>query len=134
MADLFTYIGYFFNKNNLPEEELEEGRKTLFMALRFMSMHKNSLSCSMRANIYHRKLPKWAVEKFIYYTLKRQNAPRISYIKNPSKKTKNNKQEEIIIDKFMDYLHCNDYHAIQTMQLLEEQGVNVYEMFGQKEK
>jgi len=126
--EFFDYIKNLFTKG----EEITSTSEypNMWMVNRFISGSPISFEIAQELNLYLSRLPDWAAAMFLYRTIpKTERAPWLVY----SKKQVLPYPEELIA-KISGCLNCSTISAIQYISLLENSGVDTYQLFGLKRK
>jgi hypothetical protein len=122
---LFDFVSNCFTK----EEKVTSSKyqfDNYYIITRFLSMNKSSFVTSVYVNNVANKLPKWMVGCLLYWVTPKMYTPRINYIK----KDKLVKKEEELIQRAMDKFCCSRTHALQCVNILKKEGVNLTYFLG----
>lgn len=102
-----------------------------YMVIKWLSMCPSTIMPAIRANEIAHGLPNWAVGCLLNNLIRRREArPRIDYIHGK----KEEKLDEELVLKLSRYLGYNRKRAQAALLILRAEGVNLYEVFGLKEK
>jgi len=120
---MFNKIKNIFEKNELPD--INKKSNDVFMINRFLSMTPESFFESQKSNEFNGKIPSWASELLLYYTVEKQHAPRISYIKKKASKV-DKKLLKLVCDSF----HCSNNQGEEVIEIFKLKKINIKNIFG----
>ena len=124
-TELFPFLENLFNKRKFIDSK--ESFKEQYMAIKFLSLYPGTFSLAAEANRLSSKVPGWAVNALLFHSIKKQRPPRFQYPKG-EEKTKTWPKEAV--QKIARHLCCSEAHAIQTINIISQQNVNILESLG----
>jgi len=135
-TELFEAIENFFTKRDPVTTATDF--KEIYMAIKFLSLHPSSFSAAVEANRLSTKIPNWATNCFLFYSIPKGKQPRIAYPKSE----KENIWPKELIDKVCENFQCAPHHACQIIEILnkidpliiESMGVEVKKSVGDNRK
>lgn len=127
--DIFPILNNFFTKEqsarNMPL------RNNGYMIIKFLSLYPVTFNVADKANKLSTKIPEWAVNYFLFYSIPRQRVPRATY---PKSTAKEKQWDKILMAKVMQVFNCGMDHAGQILNILSGIDKNIIETFGVETK
>ena len=116
---LFDQIQNLYEKDTVVTTETKP--ESIYMTNRFLSLSIRGFLAASECN--ESKMPEWAKMPFLYYSIKKQPRPRITYPKAETITISARRKRAIqrVCDKF----GVKEYHGIQILMLLEQQGFKI---------
>jgi hypothetical protein len=87
------------------------------MAIKFLSLYPGAFVVADEANRLMAKIPPWATNMYLFYSIDKQRPPRIAY---PKKETPKKSFPKEMLSKIMGKFCCTEEEAFQTLCILEK--------------
>jgi hypothetical protein len=124
--DLFSFIENLFNKKTYIDST--NPFKESYMTIKFLSLYPGTFTLATQANRLSMKMPYWATNAFLFHSIKKQRAVKISYPKGAE--TKEKKWPPEAIEKISRQCCCSVEYSIQMLRILESQNPLILESLG----
>lgn len=121
--ELWKYLNNLYEKN-IPITT-ESAFKDYFIVIRFLSLYPPAFYAAVQANrLSGKNVPSWMIGVLLYNLVPKEiKAPWRKYIKADIEKLSDKRKKAI--RKVGQLFNCSDYHAQQTLWLLEKQGFHL---------
>lgn len=116
---LFAQLENLYTKEQKVTTETKP--ESNYMILRFLSLSVRGFLAATDCNAS--KLPEWAKLPYLFYTLKKGQLPKMNYPKAEKEQLTPRRKKALlrICQKFC----VKEFHGMQIMLLLEQQGIKV---------
>ena len=119
MSELFNQIDQVWQGS--PEITTKTKPESVYMVNRFISLDPLGLVVAGELNRKH-KLPPWAALPFLKHMTPDRKAPRNKYPKKLMKGGKLSAKKKVVLKRICSKFNVGDFHGLQILTLLEEQG------------
>ena len=119
--DLFQFINNLFDKK--VNIDSRNPFKETYMTIKFLSLYPGTFTIANLANRLSRKIPIWATNCFLFYTVPKQKPPRIHYPKGEEKE--NDSLPPEATNKICQRFCCSAEHAKQILKILKKDSPDI---------
>jgi len=124
-TELFPFLENLFRKSQVIDSKYDF--KETYMAIKFLSLYPGTSDLANEANRLSCKLPGWAVNMFLFFSIPKQKPPHFQY---PKKEESQKKWPKEAILKIAQKYCCSTEHAIQYLNILEKKDPGILESLG----